>query len=132
MYKSGSRKLAGNPRSNPVIKNNGMWKKCFSVLCPFYKDAMRFCWFYLSSNVREFAVFGLSPHFWTTQKCCIQMYVVLTSSEPSLHIAVTISLKAFKIVFRPFYFATLERLLWFIFFYTHIFQCSCCSVTTFT
>lgn len=47
-----------------MIKNNGMWKKCFSVLCPFYKDVTRFCWFcYLSSNVREFAVFASLPAF---------------------------------------------------------------------
>lgn len=35
MYKSGSRKLAGNPRSNLMIKNNGMWKKMFFCIVSF-------------------------------------------------------------------------------------------------
>lgn len=109
-------KLVGNPRSSPMEKINDLWKTFFYIMCPFYKDVMRFFWLFVF-RCERICRFCFSPlNFWTAQKCCIQMYVVLTSSQPSLHLAVIISFKVFKIIFRPSCFAALEMLLWFIFF----------------
>lgn len=62
MHQTRCRKLAGNPRSNPMGKDNDLWEKLFfCIMRRFYKDIMRFCCFcYLSSDVREFC-FCFSP-----------------------------------------------------------------------
>lgn len=102
-------------------------------MCPFHKDIMRFCWFcYLSSDVREFAVFAYLPPFLDNLEVKYSDVCVLTSSEPSPHFAVVMSFKVFKIIFRPSGFNTLESLLLFIFSYMHAFQFDCCCMNSFT